>query len=330
LIRIAVLLVVLAAAAHSKPLLSIDPSLAKGEDYAAAINLIVGLGADATSISLFWDEMEVTPGTYSPAEDWPSLLNAYYPTTGLSVSLTFSVIDTTADRRPPDLQGLAWDDPVLIDRFRSHMDAVLDHMSDIDLTAISIGNEVDALLQSPSDIAAYARFLAAARAHLGLRRPGVPVGTKLTFGGINTNPAIYQPLLAESDAALITYYPLGPDFTLRPVADVPGDLDRIVALAQGLPIYLLETGYPSDGCGAVPGAQAAFVSAMLEEVTARGDPFKLISFTFLTDLPPEVVDYYAGYYGVGGDCFARYLGTLGLRTNDGREKPAIAALRAQH
>jgi hypothetical protein len=316
----------LATPAMADPLLSIDITLADGEDYPSAVRVVKDGGADATSLSLFWDDLETEPGVYAPKDNWPTIANLYFPATGLAYTLTFSVIDTVVDRRPPDLQGLAWDDPLVINRFTAHADAVLARMPRVQFKAIAIGNEVDAFLTTPSDVVAYARFLVAVRDHLAKTRPGVPVAAKLTFSGLIGDPARLAPILQAGDAAFFTYYPLNPDFTLRPPTDAAHDLDVMLDLAAGKPLWLLESGYPSNGCGAPEGGQEAFFNTLLTAVAQHKEAIALVSATYLTDLPEAVVDGFSDYYGIGGDCFARYLGSLGLRQFDGTAKPALAAL----
>ena len=321
-----VLALILATPAAADPLLSIDITLADGEDYPAAVRVVKDAGANATSLSLFWDDLETEPGVYAPKDNWPMIANLYFPATGLAYTLTFSVIDTVVDRRPPDLRGLAWDDPLVISRFSAHADAVLARMPRVHFKAIAIGNEVDAFLTNPADVAAYARFLVAVRDHLAKTRPGVPVAAKLTFSGLIGDPARLAPILQAGDAAFFTYYPLKPDFNLRPPTDATQDLDAMLELASGKPLWLLESGYPSNGCGAPEGGQEVFFKTLLAAVALHKEAVALVSATYLTDLPDSEVSGFSDYYGVGGDCFARYLGSLGLRQYDGTAKPALAAL----
>lgn len=316
----------LATEVIADPLLSIDITLADGEDFPAAVKVVKAAGANATSLSLFWDDQETEPSVFAPKDNWPTIANLYFPSTGLAYTLTFSVIDTVADRRPPDLRGLAWDDPLVISRFIAHVDAVLGKMPRVQFKSIAIGNEVDVFLTSPDDVAAYARFLTAVHEHLATTRPGVPVAAKITFAGITGDPARLTPILQAGDAAFFTYYPLNPDFTLRAPTDATHDLDVMLDLAGGKPLWLLETGYPSNGCNVPEGGQEIFFNTLLAAVSRHKDAIALVSATYLTDLPETVVTGFSDYYGIGGDCFARYLGSLGLRQFDGTAKPALAAL----
>lgn len=321
--RIAATLLLLAQPVAAGPVLSVDITLGQGEPYENAIAAVKKLGATATSLSLMWDDLEQTPGTYSPKDDWPSIANIYFPTTGLTFNLTFSVIDTTTDRRPADLKSLPWDDPAVIQRFVDHATAVLTRMPSVPIGAITVGNEVDAALTDPQDIAAYARFLAAVRPTIAALRPGVPFGTKLTFAGLTSGR--YGALVDAGDAVFATYYPLGPGFHTRPVSDVPGDIDALLHLSKDRNLWLLEAGYPSKGCDAPPDGQSDFLKALFA-ATDRPE-VRLVSYTFLTDLSEAELDGYARYYGLGDDCFRRYLGSIGLRDNDLALKPAADVFR---
>lgn len=328
MIRPTAILSLLALPVGAEPpgLLSIDITTLAGEDHAAALSIARAAGATVTSLSLMWDEMETSPGTYAPAVDWPAIANAYYPAEGMALTLGFSVIDTVADRRPAELRDKSWDDPDVIARFREHLAAVLSRMPDVDLKAIAIGNEVDAHLATPDQIADFAGFLSAARAEVERLRPGLPVAAKLTAAGLLSDPSRWQPILEAGSGVFVTYYPLDPDFSPRPSEAPATDLPRLVAIAAGKPLFLLEAGYPSGGCGATPAAQAAFVQSLFAAWEARRDAIPLVSLTWLTDLGPDEVAAGTAYYGITAPCFASYLATLGLRDGTGAPKPALEFL----
>lgn len=287
----------LTSPALAEPLLSIDITTLPGEDYDQPIAIARAAGASTTSLSLTWDELEPN-GTYAPPNDWPAIANAYYPAQGFALTLTFSVIDTTADRRPADLRDLPWDDPTLSDRFARHLTQVLALMPDITLHAIAIGNEVDLTLTTDADIAAFARFVASARQTAQALRPGVPVAAKLTAPALLTNRARYAPILDAGDAVFATYYPLTPGFVVRPPDAPTTDLPALIAAAMGKPLYLLEAGYPSAGCTTTPADQAAFFAALMETWAAHQADIPLISLSWLTDITPAETAAFAGYYGV--------------------------------
>lgn len=321
---LALLLGLLALPAAAEPLRGLDVNPAEGEGLGAAFGAALALGAEATSIAIYWDDLETVAGTYSPGgQDGPAVANRYLPPSGLRFLLTFAVIDTVTDRRPPDLRGLAWDDPEVVRRFLLHAEAVLARLPDLDVAAaLAVGNEADALLLTDEEAAAYARFLAAVAPRLRERRPGIPVGTELTFGGLLSDPARWAPALAASDALMVTYYPLDERFRVRPPEDVPGDVAAMLAVAGEKPLWLFEAGYPSGGCGGSQEGQAGFAAALLA-ATDRPE-VAAVNWTFLTDPSEATLDRLVAYYRLGDDCFRRYLATLGLRDQAGEPKPAAA------
>lgn len=308
--------------------LSIDITTMPDEPFEDAVALIKRAGAEATSLSLFWDDLEPSPGNYAPEFDWPTIANAYYPTEDLSLTLTFSVIDTNADRRRADLTDIQWDDPTLLAAFAKHIDDVLIRMPDVEIVAISVGNEVDGVLISDAEIAAYSRFLASARHVIQTHRPNVPMGAKITFASLTDNLLAWEPILSESTALMTTYYPLDPDFRVRPPSTVRADMDLLSSVAPGLPIYILEAGYPSAGCGASVDAQAEFVQNLRTETALRSDQFALVSLSWLTDLSDAEISQYVDYCGIADNCFRAYLASLGLRHQTGEFKPAFVLLIA--
>lgn len=302
--------------------LSIDVTEAEGEDFDQAIDAAVLAGATVTSLSLFWDDLEAAGGEYAPKDDWPTIANGYYPDKDLALTLSLSVIDTLADRRPEDLRGLAWDDPVVIRRFAKHLEQVFRRLEDVEIRAISIGNEVDGYLRKPADIRAFATFMNKARAQINRFRAGVPVGTKLTFGALKREPYSWSPLISQSDAVMVTYYPLKADFSVQSNDQVRQDLRQMLNFAARRPLYILEAGYPSEGCGAGQDGQLEFVQTLLDEAGQEKARIPLISLTWLSDIPDAQVEDYVSYYGVEFACFRSYLASLGLRDRTGLPKLA--------
>ena len=304
------------------PVLSLAGTMPTSGDYGEVLAAIDGIGATATSLSLFWDDLE-RGGAYAPDPDWPAIAQAVYPPRDLALQLTFSVIDTVADRRPADLRGLPWDDLRVIERFDALAGEVLSRMPGVDLVSVAVGNEVDGVL-ADRDVDEYARFLTAARDAIHARRPDVPVTVKVTWDGLRSRPEILD-LARIGDGLSITWYPmdggfgfLAPDAALR-------ELDAMAALADG-PWELSEVGYPSGGCGASSEAAQARFLVGLRERAASLAALRLVQIVWSHDIPAAGVSADAGYYRVGDPCFASFLATLGLLTAKGAPKPAYEAL----
>jgi hypothetical protein len=324
----AVAFAVLATAGQADPLLSVAGTFDASTDYEIVLEQLQAVNADATSVSLFWDEME-KDGHYAPEFDWPAIANMVYPRRGLKISLMFSVVDTVTDRRPADLRRLRYDDPVVIERFKAFLTSVLQRMPDVTLTSIGIGNEVDGVL-SGQEWDQYGTFFAAARDIAHGLRPGVPVGVTMTRSGFIGPDAVRARKLADlGDVWMLNYYPLAAGFHIEDPQTAAPALESILMMARGKQVYLTETGYPSGGCDASETGQLQFTRNVLEFAAAHAQQMPMVTLVFLHDLPPTDVDRYVSYYGVDSDCFAAYLATLGLRTFDGVDKPAFAWLRSR-
>jgi hypothetical protein len=315
-----------AQVAGADPILSIAGTMAADQDYDRVLQALDDVGAEATTLTLMWDEMEVG-GVYAPADDWPTIANIVYPANGLKIGLMIAVVDTVADRRPADLRDLPYDDPLVIARFTAFLTEVLARMPDVDLVSIGIGNEVDGVLRG-QDWGEYARFFTAAQDAALRLRPDVPVGMTMTAGGVFGPEAEHVRELAGLGSVwMVNFYPLLAGFEIADPAEVADELDGLLQAAGDKPVYLTEVGYPSGGCGASEAGQLAFTQNVLAYAQTHADRMPLVNLVWLHDLSDAEVDQYVGYYGVSGDCFARYLATLGLRTQDGEDKPVFGWLR---
>ena len=314
----------LAQAARAEPILSIAGTMDASQNYDVVLDALRAADADATSLTLFWDLLE-RDGRYAPEPDWPTIANAIYPGEGLQISLMISVIDTVADRRPSDLQTLAFSDPAVIERFDRFLTQVLRSIPDITLTSIGIGNEVDGFLTGTgwND---YVTFFQAAKAVAHRERPGVPVGSTITWNGLRQSDAA-QSLANAGDVWMINHYPLTPDFRIEDTDKITSDLAAMIDMAGDKPVYLMETGYPSGGCNGTDIGQLQFTRNLLDFADDNAKQMPLVTLVWLHDLSDAEVAQYSDYYRVDNPCFANYLGTLGLRTRDGRDKPVFDWLR---
>jgi hypothetical protein len=310
------------SALAAEPILSLAGTLPASGDYGAVLAAIDAIGAEATSITLYWDELQHR-GAYRAEPDWPAIAQAVYPERGLRIQMTLAAIDTLADRRPVEFRDLAWDDPQAIRAFADLVAEVLSRMPDVDLVSVAVGNEVDGLLTGDA-VDEYARFFEEARRAIHALRPGVPVTVKVTWPGLRDRPDI-RALARRGDALSITWYPMDgafhfaePDLALR-------ELASMATLADG-PWELSEVGYPSDGCGASsPAAQARFHAGLTEAVAAQPG-LRLVQRVWSHDISDAEVEGYLAYHRTDTRCFASFLGSLGLRTGSDAAKPAFEAL----
>lgn len=87
------------------------------------------IGFDITELSLNWGDFEGEGhGTeHGPWNDAHLIaVNTYYKAQGLKIIVVFSPINRERNYLPSDLQGLPWDHPDVVARFKTWIDHVLD------------------------------------------------------------------------------------------------------------------------------------------------------------------------------------------------------------
>jgi len=311
--------------------LSLDLTEPASNNFDDVVARAKAVGAEATSLSLFWDDLETSPGSYQPNPNFLAIADLYYPAQGLALNLEINPVDTTQLRLPPDLVGTNWDDPALQARFRSLLDWVATEVPNLRLISLSLGNEVDIFLGNDAAAwAGYTQFFQNAAAHAHTLFPGIPVGVKTTHAALfGPGAALTKALHAGADGVFLTYYPLRPDSTVLPPSVVRRDLERILRRFPNKQIYLLETGYPSGAlCNSDEAKQAAFVRAMFRVWDRYRDRIPVIEFVWMHDISPSALQFYEAYYGISDPVFLEYLGTLGLRNyaGSGSDKLGFQAL----
>lgn len=314
---------VFSSAAAAEPVVSLAGTLPASGDYGEVLAAMDQLGAEATSLTLYWDDLQ--PGGHDDAAnpDWPAIAQAVYPPRGIRIQLTFAVIDTLADRRPAALRSLAWDDPRVSAEFAALATEVLSRMPDVDLVSVAIGNEIDGHLTDAA-IDEYARFFERGRAVIRSIRPEVPVTTKITWPGLRSRPAL-RALAHRGDGVSITWYPMDAAYHFATPHTALRELAEMAAMADG-PWELSEVGYPSHGCGASSPQTQAHFHARLSVAAAQEPNLRLLQRVWSHDISTPEVAAYAEYYQTNASCFTAFLASLGLRTAHNTPKPAFEAL----
>ncbi|MFZ6029235.1 MAG: hypothetical protein ACOYYS_16100 [Chloroflexota bacterium] len=313
-------------------ILEIDITEGAQDDYEQALQRALEAGAGAVSLSLGWDDIETAPGVYRPDPNWLEVANLYYGGRDLPVSLVISTIDTGVDRRPADLRDRPYDDPETIARFQAMLDYVFTQIPDLELTSLAIGNEIDAALGADAAMwQQYTAFFQATADHARSLRPHLRVGSKAMFPGVTGYAQQHFLALNEhSDLVMVTYYPLDAGFQVQEPSRVEADMGKLASIYPERTIFLAEAGYPSSEVnGSSEEAQSQFIHHLFAAWDAHADQIELVSFAWLTDLSPENVTDFQAYYGVSDKAFCEFLRTLGLRTFDGRDKPAWLRLQAE-
>lgn len=300
-----------------KRILGVVPTEREAEDFNLVIDLLEEAGARNSSLSLYWDQIETAPGVYAPDPNFVKIANQFYNLRGFPLTVSLSGIDTNTDRRPPDLAGLPHNDPEVVKRYVAMARWVIDNLADVTISCFSVGNEIDATLAGDAEAwAAYRSFFAQVAPALRAMREGLVIGSKATSSVLSEEPARgeYRALLQDADAAMLTYYPLRPDFSVKPLSQIATDFETMVELAEGKLVRILECGFPSaELLGSSQAMQADFISSVFAAWDVHSAQISHIDFFSLHDFSPAIVDELSDYYGIGSDRFAAFLGTLGLR-----------------
>lgn len=293
---------------------------AEDGDFDAAVDLAQDAGVSVVHLAFNWNEIETAPQVYGNA--FLGIANIYFPARGLTVHLTLRPINTVRTEVPSDLAGLAWDDPQMIARFNQLLDFVFAQIPAVDLGVLAIGNEVDGVLASAADYAAYKTFFEATRAHARTLRPGLRVGVTAMFDGLTGVPSDWLvDLNAAADIVSVTYYPMTA-FMVRDPTVVGGDFAALVALYPSRAIVVQECGYPSSpDCGSTEQMQRDFVIEAFRAWDAHA-AIEHVSFFKQTDWADADLDAFLVYYGIATPEFRGFLGSLGMRHWDGTAKPA--------
>lgn len=303
----------------------------------ATFGEVIQSGASVYELSISWSDLEPSPGEIDTAylESLLDILSSVH----LQPYLSITTINTVKLTLPSDLmtvdeyelsENRHFDDPVITERFARLLDAVVPLLVEHDGFFISVGNEVDGWLETrPDEAPGFARFVAAARAYTHQLEPHLAVAATVTDGGVQRDWEYLDDLLAASDAAAFTYYPLNDDFSVREPSAAAADIAQMVEAAGDLPVLFQEVGYPSGdlptpGNGSSGEKQRQFMENFFAEVQ-QYPQVRFISVLQLSDWSDTVCDLFVQYYTDQATLpqLHEMLCSLGLLEYDGTPKPAF-------
>jgi|SRR5882762_1277503 len=297
------------------------------QDAINAEVLVTNAGARGAVLTFAWNQLETSPGVFNLAALQSSI--TYSTSKGFVIYLGFQLINTVARELPTDLQGLAWNDPLMESRFHALLDAIRPMLTS-QVRYISVGNEVDVYLGAhPAEWATYQAFYENALAYIHQTMPGIQVGVTSTYTGASIAQQLNViQLNTMSDVWIFTYYPLGAGFVPNGPQSPIADFATMRTLAGNRPVVLQEVGYPSSNTiSSSESAQATFVSNVFQSWQAGSTQMPFLNYFALHDFTPAFCTSLAQYYGDPNDpAFAAYLCSLGLYHDDGTVKPSWQTL----
>lgn len=308
-------------------LISAGLSNPKGFNIIQAQEFLTKNGANLFAYAQNWSDIEPSSGSYDLPNTISNPLTMLVPKYSFKgVVLVIKMIDTNARTMPGDLQNKSFDDPQVQQRFLAMLHAVAGAPGADRLTYILLGNEVDAYFTAhPGELPAFMTLLKEGIDALHRDLPGVQVGTITTFDALN-HTSLFQTLTQYSDFVDYTYYPINglsggnvaKGWQMRPLKDIPADLNAMAKGAGSKPFAFTEIGYSASPLNnSSEDAQASFVKTVFDTLAPYHDQGRIafISWSGFADYPPEFCQGYAKAQSISGSAeFCAFLGNIGLRT----------------
>lgn len=282
-----------------------SPIQAKVDDYIAAA---IAKGMEVGRVHSDWDALEPTPHEFQQAAIKNEL--EQMKKLGLKPMLTVSTMDTDELTMPPDLmdpddqrkmaEGMPFDDPKVIQRFKAVCDWVVPMLSENGGWLFSIANEPNTLFgDHPEYASQLAAFVAAIRDHVHQINPDMAVTVTMADGFTPETAERAKPIIQECDVACFNYYPL--DFSrgleVQSTFDVHSVIDAMIKAAEGKEVIIQEVGCPAgyedkpSGMKASLEQQRLFIQKMAAEMNAQ--PRLRAAFVFqLVDWSPQLTDMF--------------------------------------
>lgn len=291
-------------------------------------------GLQVIELNIPWDSIETGPGIYQDPCGGALGATAFYGMNDIQVFLSLAVVNTVYRCTPDYLDSLPFSSPEVIAACEGMLDFVMASVPEkVTVTGISIGNEIDLVLESYDDWADYIVFFSAVADYARTAYPGIPLGGKCTvMNGVLGPDSLYAKALNEhSDIAMLTYYPQNGYFQVLPPAAVHDHLASVCQAFPGMEVWLCEAGYQSgqECCASSEEQQAEFFHELFTAWDDHADQIGLVKIDWLHDISPDLLAGLLEYYGFSDPGFVEYLATLGLRTYGGDDKYAWMQLLAE-
>lgn len=309
-------------------------TMSEKQDYFKDFAVAKDAGVQSTNLVINWDDYEKKPGEYSPEPNYLPIADNFYPSQKTPIELILRPADTNGKHFPADLKDKPYNDPEVIKRFAKFLDYIFDQTSHLDYVFIAVGNEVDISFSKDESLwDEYRPFLESAIRHIKTKKQNIPIGVSATLhGSIGKAKDQVKKLNEITDAVIITYYPINPDFTVKDPAVVNEEIDSLISLYPAKQIYFSEIGYPSSqALGSSGSKQKDFITAVFQAWDKHERAIPHMSFAWLHDLSAATLAEGSAYFGLNDPKFKEYIRTLGLRTNpgSGQDKQSFTAFKAE-
>lgn len=290
-------------------------------------------GTEVVELNIPWSAIEESQGNYQ--DPWGGVLaaTAFYAQHDIKVIFSIALINTVAWEVPDYLSEVSPASAQFIYAFLNMMDWFLANIPEqLEVAAISIGNEVDLVLDSDQEWQSYQDFYRIVSQDLKQKYPGLKIGVKTTVmnGVFGLEKQKLKLINQYSDLVMLNYYPQNEFFQVKDPKSVIQDFNLIAAAFPEQEIWMTEVGYQSGNlhCASNETKQAQFYHHLFKAWDQHRDHITAIQINWLHDQSPEIIDEWKDYYG-DDPALVEYLSTLGLRHFNNTDKPAWLQLKQE-
>lgn len=297
-------------------------------------NEAVNNGMTVARLQIDWAELEPQPNVFDTNALEEQLIE--FKNQNLQTFLLISAYDSEGPEIPEDLQGLKFDNPVLIERFNNLMDWVIPMLVQYDGYIISITNEADnSFGEIPNLHNEILSFLKEVRPHIHSINEKMAVTVTIAEGSLDSDKPGITEIIAECDVACWNFYGSAfefelPYYTAQTENQIKNDIHRMLEVSGEKNIVIQELGMHSgsDNLDSSEEIQRKFFQTFFQEM--QNEKRLRAAYIFqLVDWSPEVTAIFTQIFEDEGmsqgfiDAFAETLETAGLiQYSNGCRKPA--------
>jgi len=257
---------------------------------------------------------------------------------GYKVSITFTNVHMDQKHLPDYLKGRRFNDPYFLERWQKYLEGFLSRYGDY-IDYLNIGNEVNNYFGKHYDEwADYLEFFRRAENVIHHLKPKIKVGIVLVE---SRRESFWKQVEPYCDYLAITYYTPCSAFGKSPTAEALDrnhykyfgrTIDEAVRVAGGKEILITEIGCATHpDIDSSPQLQVQFIKALFQWLDGKEDNILGMSWLSPKDWPYEATKQaLQGYLDAAAlqhEPFMQYLTSLGLKYEDGREKPGYAVFK---
>ena len=258
---------------------------------------------------------------------------------GYEVSITFTNVHMDQKHLPDYLKGKRFNDPYFLERWQKFLEGFLPRYGDY-IDYLNIGNEVNNYFGKHYDQwSDYLEFFQRGEKVIRRLKPKIKVGIVLVE---SRRAYFWKQVEPYCDHLAITYYTPCSTFGKSPTAEALDKnhykyfgrtLHEAIRVASGKKILITEIGCATHpDIDSSPELQAQFIKALFQWLNGKEDKILAMSWLAPTDWPYEATrQALQGYLDAAllqHEAFMKYLTSLGLKYEDGKQKPGYAAFKS--